>query len=154
LSTKILVVEDGYLLADEIAAALRRCGVEVVGPVGRLDAACRMARERALDGALLDIKLNGDVSFPVASILAMRGIPFIFLTAYESQQIPLEFRAVPVLQKPFDLVELKEAIASLPSARWRQAPPLSKERSSAHGQDASGLDPDQPLGRPPAKDRP
>jgi DNA-binding response OmpR family regulator len=117
LPTRILVVEDGYLLAEEIAACLRSCGLEVVGPVGRLEVACRMARAQALDGAVLDVKLNGDMSFPVASILRMRGIPFIFLTAYENQQIPLEFRAVPVLQKPFDLVELKEAIASLTGAR-------------------------------------
>jgi DNA-binding NarL/FixJ family response regulator len=63
---KILSVEDGYLLAEEIAASLRNCGMEPVGPVGRLEEACRMARERALDGALLDIKLNGDVSFAYA----------------------------------------------------------------------------------------
>jgi DNA-binding response OmpR family regulator len=147
----MLVVEDGYLLAEELAAGLRSCGVEVVGPVGRLEEACRMAREQALDGALLDVKLNGDVSFPAASILRMRGIPFIFLTAYESQQIPLEYRAVPVLQKPFELDELKEAIASLPRARWRQESPLSKERSLDHDHDAPGLDPRQPVGAPPRK---
>ncbi len=151
MPTKILVVEDGYLLAEEIAACLRGCGVEVVGPVGRLDAACRMARAQALDGALLDVKLNGDVIFPVASILRMRGIPFIFLTAYENQNIPLEFRAVPFLQKPFDLVELKEAIASLPGARWRQESALSKERALDFDRDAPGVDCGQPLGASPRK---
>ena len=98
---------------------------------------------------MLDVKLNGDMSFPVASILTMRGIPFIFLTAYENQQIPLEFRAAPVLQKPFELDELKDAIASLPAARWRQDSPLSKAQSLDH--DAPVLDPDQPLGLPPEK---
>jgi DNA-binding response OmpR family regulator len=147
----MLVVEEGYLLAEELAAGLRSCGVEVVGPVGRLEEACRMAREWALDGALLDVKLNGDMSFPVASILAMRGIPFIFLTGFETQQIPLEFRAAPVLQKPFELDELKEAIASLPGARWRQDSPLSKAQSLDHDHDAPGRDPDPPLGLPPRK---
>ncbi len=51
---KILVVEDGYLFAEEIAANLRGFGMEPVGPVGHLDEACRMAREKAVDGAVLE----------------------------------------------------------------------------------------------------
>jgi DNA-binding response OmpR family regulator len=148
---KILIVEDGYLLAEAIADSVRSCGMEPVGPVGRLEQACRMARERALDGALLDVRLNGDVSFPVASILRMRGIPFIFLTGYENQQIPLDFRGAPVLPKPFEIDELKEAIASLPSARWRQDSPPSKAQPMDIDSDADRPDPDQPLGAPPRK---
>ena len=148
---KILIVEDGYLLAEEIAASLRGFGMEPVGPVGRLDEACCMARERALDGALLDVRLNGDVSFPVASILSMRGIPCIFLTGYENQQIPPDFRAAPGLPKPFDVDELKEAITSLPSTRWRQdSSPLEAQRRDNH-RDSHRVDPDQRLGGPPRK---
>ena len=114
---KILVVEDSYRFAEEIAANLRGFGMEPVGPVGHLDEACRMARETAVEGAILDVILHDAASFSVAAILRARGIPFVFLTGYEEQQIPLEFRAAPVLRKPFEASELKQAIDALPSAR-------------------------------------
>jgi CheY-like chemotaxis protein len=145
---KILVVEDSYLFAEEIAANLRGFGMEPVGPVGHLDEACRMAREKAVDGAVLDVKLHGAASFAVAAILRARGIPFVFLTGYEEQHIPLDFRAAPVLQKPFEASALKEAIISLPSARWRQD--LSGSSAQTVG-DMPGLDPDQPLDESPRK---
>ena len=119
-ASKILVVEDSFLLAEAIAELVRDWGMEPVGPVGRLEEACRVARERALDGAILDVKLDADFSYPVASILNQRGIPFIFLTAYARERTPLEFRGAPFLHKPFDTDELRDALASLPAARWRQ----------------------------------
>jgi two-component system, response regulator PdtaR len=142
---KILVVEDGYLFAEEIAANLRGFGMEPVGPVGHLDEACRMAREKAVDGAVLDVMLHDAASFAVAAILRARGIPFVFLTGYEEQQIPLDFRAAPVLRKPFEASELEEAINSLPSARWHRDSPTQPSG------DVHGLAPDQPLGEPRRK---
>jgi hypothetical protein len=55
------------LLSEAISDWLRDIGIEPVGPVGRLQEACYLARERALDGALLDIKLRTELCFPAAS---------------------------------------------------------------------------------------
>jgi DNA-binding response OmpR family regulator len=114
---KILVAEDSYLLAEVIGDFLRDFGMEPVGPVGRLQGACDLARERALDGALLDIKLGDHLCFPVASILLSRGIPFVFISGWSNKAlIPLEFRGVPVILKPFEADDLKDAINSLAAA--------------------------------------
>ena len=41
---KILVAEDGFLLAEVISDYLRDWGMEPIGPVSRLQEACRVAR--------------------------------------------------------------------------------------------------------------
>src|SRR5947207_8608125 len=124
LSTKrSLVVEDGYLSAQAIADLGRDWGMEPVCPVGHLEEACRTARERALDCAILDVRLDQDLSFPVAAILSERAIPFVFVTAYPKQRLPPEFHAAPLLDKPFEPRALKQAIASLPPARCRLRQP-------------------------------
>ncbi len=109
---KILVVEDSYLLAEMIGDFLQDCGLEPVGPVGWLPQGCQLAGERALDGALLDVKLHEALCFPVAAILKARNIPFIFMTGYnECSSIPPEFRAAPLVCKPFEKDELRAALA-------------------------------------------
>lgn len=100
------------LVADVLAEELGDAGCEVVGPVSRLQAAMRMAREEQLDGALLDVNLAGERSFPVAAILRERGIPFIFLTGYAEDAILPEFRASPCLMKPFRSEEMTRLVGS------------------------------------------
>jgi CheY-like chemotaxis protein len=72
-----------------------------------------MARERALDGAILDINLNGRPCFPVCAILSARCIPFIFLTGYPQAAVPIEYRGAPLVAKPFEPNDLKEMLARM-----------------------------------------
>jgi DNA-binding response OmpR family regulator len=115
---RILVAEDGYLLAEVICDCLRDWGMEPLGPVSRLQDACCLAQQGALDGAVLDVKLGDELSFPVAWILRMRGIPFVFLTGYSGNtRIPLPFREAPLIEKPFAAEDLREALGALPLAQ-------------------------------------
>jgi response regulator RpfG family c-di-GMP phosphodiesterase len=84
-----------------------------MGPVGQLESAMQMARERALDGAILDINLNGRPCFAVCAILSARRIPFIFLTGYPDAAIPIEYRGAPLVAKPFEPNEMKEVLAHM-----------------------------------------
>ena len=115
---RILIVEDTVLLADAIADQLRAHGCVVVGPAGRLDRALKLAKAEELDGTLLDLNLAGEFSFPVATVLTERGIPFIILTGYENLSIiPPQFRGVPRLQKPFYPDHLTDLIGRTFSSR-------------------------------------
>lgn len=119
---KILVVEDVYAIACEIADSLQSCAATVLGPVGTLEKAMSLATDAAIDGALLDINLHGEMSFPVAAVLIERRIPFMFLTGYTELSIPQDLRSVIRLTKPMDKVKLIEAAVEFFAKSSRDAP--------------------------------
>ena len=102
---RILVVEDTFMLAEELSEFLGELGCETIGPAARARDASELVVANALDGALLDVNLSrGETSFPVAADLAGREVPFVFITGYDlDTSFPAEFRGVPRISKPLDL---------------------------------------------------
>jgi len=111
-SLRILVVEDNLLNADVIEDLLETGGCEVVGPVPTVAAALDLISREPLDGAVLDVNLNGELSFPVAAALIERDIPFLFLTGHSELVIPPQYRAMRRLDKPTDLRMLAEIVTN------------------------------------------
>ena len=72
-----------------------------------------MIETGGIDVAVLDVNLNGQLSYPVADALAARGIPFVFSTGYGKDRLPDGYRSFPVLQKPFHVDELGDALTQL-----------------------------------------
>lgn len=108
---RLLIVEDMFLVAEELSDALQDWGCEVVGPVARVREALDLVATETLDGALLDVNLGEERCFPIAEALRERRIPFIFLTGYDmSSAFPTEFEDVPRLPKPVSLQPLSELI--------------------------------------------
>ncbi|MGN6549390.1 MAG: response regulator [Pararhizobium sp.] len=108
---RILVVEDAYLTAEELAGELGDWGCEVIGPEGYVDAALALVERTEIDGALLDVNLHDEPCFDIASALASRHVPFIFLTGYDQDSaFPPEFRKSPRMAKPANLRELRRMI--------------------------------------------
>ncbi len=108
---RVLVVEDMFLVAEELSYNLEDWGCEVVGPAGGVDEALRLVESERLDGALLDVNLGDERCFPIAATLEKQGVPFIFLTGYDmSSAFPPQFEAVPRLSKPVDLQRLENAM--------------------------------------------
>jgi DNA-binding LytR/AlgR family response regulator len=107
---RILVVEDEFLVALELEGMLRELGGEVIGPLGSLDQAVAAAREEALDAAVLDVNVGGRLVTPVADALAARAIPFVFYTGYDAASLPGRHAAAPILMKPCQTHELKNAL--------------------------------------------
>lgn len=111
---RILVAEDEYLLAHELSAELDDAGATVVGPVASVQGVLDLlARERALDGAVLDVNMRGEWIFPAADLLAERGVPFVFTTGYDASVIPERFRHVPRCEKPVRMSVIVDAVAQL-----------------------------------------
>jgi DNA-binding response OmpR family regulator len=108
---RVLVVEDSLLVADVITEILADSGCTVIGPVARVGRALNLLRETKIDGAVLDVNLAGQFSFPVAAELGASDIPYIFLTAYDDENVmPPAYRSVPRLAKPFHAGELVTAL--------------------------------------------
>lgn len=96
----VLVVEDEYFLAKEMADAVRQAGGSVLGPVPDVAGATAILGERMPDAAILDIHLGEENSFALAATLKARGVPMIFVSGYDEWFLPEELRSVPICRKP------------------------------------------------------
>jgi CheY-like chemotaxis protein len=110
---RVLIVEDEFLLAMDIENALREEGAEVVGPAVTVKDAIATAETADLNAAVLDLNVRGEMSYPVASVLDSRGIPFLFATGYAASRIPDMFQYRPCLRKPFTWQALISALEQL-----------------------------------------
>ena len=110
---RVLVVEDEYLIAQDLCEELRSCGAEVMGPATSVaHALALLIAEPPPDMAVLDIGLPDAKVYPVADALRARGIPFVFATGYGADGLAAEYRTAPLLQKPFRSGDLEKALAA------------------------------------------
>jgi light-regulated signal transduction histidine kinase (bacteriophytochrome) len=110
-SYRILVVEDAYLLVTLLQDLFDGLGWTMIGPATRLVDALQLAREEKFDAALLDVNLDGTMSWDVALILRDRGIPFVFGTGYNlSAILPESLAGSPVIGKPYQLSEIQHVM--------------------------------------------
>jgi DNA-binding response OmpR family regulator len=108
---RVLVVEDEFLIADELCMVLRDAGAEVIGPVGHMEAALAHAADaEPIDAAVLDLNLAGVAAYPVADMLARRAVPMVFSTGYDAIAIPARFANVATCIKPMPFAELVDIL--------------------------------------------
>jgi CheY-like chemotaxis protein len=106
----VLVVEDEAVVAMDLCALLGGAGCRVLGPVSGVRRALETIEHKHIDGAILDVGLDGEKVFPVADALARRGTPFVFLTGYDAETLPPAHRGRRCVIKPAGSVELLEAL--------------------------------------------
>lgn len=121
---RILLVEDETLIAMQAEQTLSHAGYTVIGPVTRLSDAPETIANNILDGAILDINLNGERSFAIADLLLSRRVPFMFCTGFAAASVlPDRFRGIPVIVKPFSatnlLARLEQTLARGPAGLRR-----------------------------------
>ena len=117
-SWRVLLVEDEFLIAEDLASALSAAGATVIGPTYTVAAALRLIESGgALDGAVVDVNLKGETAFPVADALLSRRIPFVFTTGYDRQYLKGQYEDVLRFEKPIDPAKLA---AVLLQAKRRQ----------------------------------
>ena len=146
---RILVVEDEFLVSLDLEAMLRALGGEVIGPFASLDRATAVARAEALDVALLDVNVGGQLVTPVADALAERAIPFVFCTGYDAASLPAPHAAVPILMKPCQAQQLKEALLSALRASGGPPRPPSGKSATRRGSPKPGAGRARRAGRRP-----
>jgi chemotaxis family two-component system sensor kinase Cph1 len=115
---RILIAEDNLFAAMELEQTLLAFGCQPVGPVARLDQAMSLASQEDLDGALLDVELQGQTVFAVAEELERRHIPMIFASGYGTDEVfPAAFVHHPRLPKPFGEDDVRRALAAMVARR-------------------------------------
>jgi DNA-binding response OmpR family regulator len=66
------VVEDEMLVAWLLGDMVADLGCAVVGPAAGVNQALAMIDPEAINAAVLDVNLNGQLSYPIADALAAR----------------------------------------------------------------------------------
>jgi DNA-binding NtrC family response regulator len=122
---KILIVEDEAPIALNLATAVQQAGGIVVGPVASVAGAHTAMADDRLDGALLDIRLRDETSFPLADVLAVLNIPFVFVSGLSRALMPYTHRERPLFDKPYESTEVISALARLIKAARDAEPPAS-----------------------------
>jgi CheY-like chemotaxis protein len=110
---RVLIVEDRYLIAIEMADHVGRLGGKVVGPSRDVAGAEALLAGERVDVAVLDVNLDGELVFPLAERLAGAGVPFIFLTGYDGQTLPPAWQDRPRFAKPVNARALCDELVRL-----------------------------------------
>lgn len=110
---RVFVAEDEMLVAVMLEGMIADLGHELVGTAAGFDQALTMAQRERFDFAILDVNLDGKEIYPVAEVLATRGIPFAFCTGYGPQRLPEPHRGRPVLQKPLQRRDLEKILSQI-----------------------------------------
>jgi CheY-like chemotaxis protein len=116
---RVLLVEDEIILAWMLQDMLVDLGCVAIGPAATVGQALAMIDAEAIDAAVLDVNLNGHMSYPVADALVARGVPFVFSTGYDKDGLPERYRTVQVLQKPYHPSALGDALTKLLTPKER-----------------------------------
>jgi hypothetical protein len=70
--------------------------------------------------AVIDLKLQSEMAYPLADALKAADVPFVFATGLPANQIDGGYSHVPVVGKPFDEGELRGAILEAIDGRPRR----------------------------------
>lgn len=110
---RILVVEDEMLLMMNVEAILEDLGCGAISWAASVPAALALIEERRFDGAMLDVNLDGETSYPVADALMACGTPFLFATGYADHGARADLLNWPTLRKPYLSADLAAAFEVL-----------------------------------------
>ena len=113
----ILIVEDEFIVAFELASTVERFGYAVCGPVSSGPAAIELAEREKPDCVLMDVSLKGGMDgIETARHLRTRyGIRSLFLSGYptnEMMQRAADVEPIGCLVKPVEHEQLEALLAA------------------------------------------
>jgi DNA-binding NtrC family response regulator len=121
----------------EMEEFLRALGCDVVGPIARLDDALAAAATAQLHGAIVDLNLRGELSFPLIEQLRQAGVPVICCSGYvDLPEMKSQLKDIATLSKPWTHDRLVAIMRSQFPAQERQL--LNAENRNSHTNPVSG----------------
>lgn len=99
---RVLVMEDEYLIADDLARALKAAGAVPVGPAPTVERAEELLTGTRVDAAILDLNLHGNMASGFVERLVATGLPCLIVSGYSEDAMPAAVEGVPRLEKPIN----------------------------------------------------
>lgn len=113
--TRVLIVEDDVIVAEDLSRGLRACGYEVAGYAVSSDEAIDLVQSATPDLILMDVALGeGLDGITLARTIANRNdIPIVFVTAHSADAMvdeAVRAGAAGYIVKPFQIRQVTAAI--------------------------------------------
>ena len=99
---KVLIIEDDYLIAEDLRRACEEAHCLVLGPARSEADALAIVDNEIPDIAIVDLNLGEGITSRVPDVLRQHNIPFCIATAYDRASVPHGLEDVPYLQKPVE----------------------------------------------------
>ena len=108
---KVLIVEDEFMLANDVARLFASKGADIVGFAPTVRQARQIIeRGEHIDVAVLDVSLADDEVYEVADLVRERGACLVFYTAADASRLPERFSDAPVVQKTAGVEQIYSAV--------------------------------------------
>lgn len=120
MKEKLLIVEDEFIVANDLKIMLQKSGYQVVGIAASVAQARKLIEEKSPDWILLDIILKGELTgIDLAWELRQKKLPFLYISANTNQSTLEAVKTTHpygFMVKPF---REKDLIVMLDIARYR-----------------------------------
>lgn len=107
---RVLILEDEPVIGLALEDILEALGCKVTGIAHQVAPAIELINLREFDAAILDVNIHGSPNYEVADLLAARGVPYVFATAYDSTVHPKAHSQAPTVTKPYSTSDLATAL--------------------------------------------
>jgi DNA-binding response OmpR family regulator len=97
---RVLILEDEFFIADDLARALRNAGGEAVGPVATVEQAEELVARERIDAAILDLNLRGSMATEFVERLAATDLPCLIVSGYGEDALTQSMIGIRRLEKP------------------------------------------------------
>ena len=112
----VLLIEDSWLIAQGYKSLLEMSGMEVIGPAASVADAEELLLAQVPDMALVDINVQGGVSYGLIDVLVSRSIPVLVISG-NAVLATAAAKVACVLSKPVGGAALLSALKTLAVGR-------------------------------------
>lgn len=128
---RVIVIQDQYLLAETLCDVLLKLGYAVQGMAANVKDALDLLGSRSCDIAVFDLDLRGETAVCVLDRMNELGVPFLLATRAFVHDIPVRHLSATRVSKPYDMHEIRRALALLANERALAASPRVALRPKA-----------------------
>jgi two-component system response regulator HydG len=150
MKEKILIVEDEFIVANDLKIMLTKAGYQVTGIASGVVQARQLIASKKPDWVLLDIMLKGDLTgIDLAWELLEMNLPFLYISANTNQTTLEAVKATQpygFMVKPF---RERDLIVMLDIARYRYGIQKGISQESGNNADASSKSIEDIIGQSP-----
>ena len=126
---RILIVDDEPLISAMTEEWLSDLGHVAVGPAHNLATAMELAA-KDIDGAIVDVSLGKDNSYPLADALSARGVPFVLATGYGQNGIEPRYREHSTLSKPYEFATFRRLVEQMLTEKSAKRKSMTRSKRS------------------------